>query len=255
VLPGGRLNPVDLVGKVALITGGRRIGAVVAAEFARRGADIALAYRGSKAEAESTVEMVRGLGRRAAALQADLGQPEACRRLVTDTVAALGRLDVLVNMASLYRSTAIDDLTLEDWDSQMAVDLRAAWLCSQAAIPHMRRAGGGRIINFSDWVARSGRPRYKGYLPYYVAKAGIIGLTEALALELASDQILVNAIAPGPIVAPAGLSQDEVRAVEQGTPLGRWGGEIEIAKAAAALVEGDFVTGETIRVDGGRHLR
>ena len=246
---------MELVGTVALITGGRRIGAVVAAEFARRGADIALTYRGSKAEAESTVETVRGLGRRAVALQADLGQPEACRRVVTDTVAALGRLDVLVNMASLYRSTAIDDLTLEDWDSQMAVDLRAAWLCSQAAIPHMRRAGTGRIINVSDWVARSGRPRYKGYLPYYVAKAGIIGLTEALALELASDQILVNAIAPGPIVAPAGLSEDDITAVEQGTPLGRWGGEIEIAKAAAALVESDFVTGDTIRVDGGRHLR
>jgi NAD(P)-dependent dehydrogenase (short-subunit alcohol dehydrogenase family) len=136
----------------------------------------------------------------------------------------------------------------------MGVD-RAAWLCSQAAIPHMRRAGTGRIINFSDWVARSGRPRYKGYLPYYVAKAGIIGLTEALALELASDQILVNAIAPGPIVAPAGLSQDDMAAVEEATPLGRWGGEIEIAKAALVLVESDFITGETIRVDGGRHLR
>lgn len=246
---------MDLIGKVALITGGRRIGAVVAAEFARRGADVALAYRGSKAEAESTVETVRSLGKRAVALQADLGHPEACQRLVTDTVTALGRLDVLVNMASLYRSTAIDDLTLEHWDSQMAVDLRAAWLCSQAAIPHMRRAGTGRIINFSDWVARSGRPRYKGYLPYYVAKAGIIGLTEALALELASDQILVNAIAPGPIVAPAGLSQDDIAAVEDATPLGRWGGEIEIAKAALVLVESDFITGETIRVDGGRHLR
>jgi NAD(P)-dependent dehydrogenase (short-subunit alcohol dehydrogenase family) len=158
-------------------------------------------------------------------------------------------------MASIYRSKAIDDLTLEDWDVQMAVDLRAAWLCSQAAIPHLRRSGGGRIVNFSDWVARSGRPRYPGYLPYYVAKAGVIALTEALALELAADQILVNAIAPGPIVAPEGTSDSESAAVERATPVGRWGGEIEIAKTVVALVESDFITGETIRVDGGRHVK
>jgi NAD(P)-dependent dehydrogenase (short-subunit alcohol dehydrogenase family) len=119
----------------------------------------------------------------------------------------------------------------------------------------MRRAGGGRIVNFSDWVARSGRPRYRGYLPYYVAKAGVIALTEALALELAADQILVNAIAPGPIVAPPGTSAADSEAVERATPLGRWGGELEIAKAVIALVESDFITGETIRVDGGRHVQ
>ena len=119
----------------------------------------------------------------------------------------------------------------------------------------MRQQGGGRIINFSDWVARSGRPRYPGYLPYYVAKAGVIALTEGLALELAGDNILVNAIAPGPIVPPPELNAEDVKAVEDATPLGRWGGEIEIAKAVLALVESDFITGETIRVDGGRHVR
>src|SRR5207244_5638624 len=113
----------------------------------------------------------------------------------------------------------------------MGTDRRAVWVGSDAAIPHMRRGRGGRIINFSDWVARSGRPRYAGYLPYYVAKAGVIALTEALALELAADQILVNAIAPGPIVAPPGTSATESAAVERATPLGRWGGEMEIAKA------------------------
>jgi NAD(P)-dependent dehydrogenase (short-subunit alcohol dehydrogenase family) len=119
----------------------------------------------------------------------------------------------------------------------------------------MRRAGGGRIINFSDWLARSGRPRYPGYLPYYVAKAGVKALSEALALEVAADQILVNAIAPGPILAPPATTDEESSSVERATPLGRWGGEIEIAKAVVALVESDFITGETIRVDGGRHLR
>ena len=246
---------MDLTDKVALITGGRRIGAVVATELGRRGAHAAIVYRTSRAEAEETAGALRALTRRALVLQADLQQPDACRRVVDDTVSGLGRLDILVNMASIYRLKAIDDLTLEDWETQMAVDLRAAWLCSHAAIPHMRRVHGGRIVNFSDWIARSGRPRYPGYLPYYVAKAGVIALTEALALELAADQILVNAIAPGPIVAPEGTSDTESSAVERATPLGRWGGEIEIAKTVVSLVESDFITGETIRVDGGRHIK
>lgn len=246
---------MDLTDRVALITGGRRIGAVVATELARRGAHVAIVYRASRAEAEETAAALRALTRRALLVQADLQQPDACRRAVEETAAGLGRLDVLVNMASIYRTKAFDDLTVQDWDEQLAIDLRAAWLCSHAAVPHMRRARGGRIINFSDWVARSGRPRYVGYLPYYVAKAGVIALTEALALELAADQILVNAVAPGPIVAPPGTTDDESAAVERATPLGRWGGEIEIAKAVLALVESDFITGETIRVDGGRHVK
>jgi NAD(P)-dependent dehydrogenase (short-subunit alcohol dehydrogenase family) len=246
---------VDPTDKAALITGGRRIGAVVANELARKGAHVALVYRTSRNEAEETANTLREMGRRALVVQADLQQPEACRQVVEATVTEFGRLDILVNMASVYREKPLDDLTLEDWDTQMAVDLRAAWLCSHAAIPHMRRGHGGRIVNFSDWVARSGRPRYRGYLPYYVAKASVIALTEALALELASDQILVNAIAPGPIVAPPGTSAADAAAVEQATPLGRWGGEIEIAKTVVALVESDFITGETIRVDGGRHVK
>jgi len=146
-------------------------------------------------------------------------------------------------------------VTVDEWNAQMEIDLRASWLCARAAIPHMRRLRGGRIINFADWVARSGRPRYEGFLTYYVAKAGVAALTEALALECATDQILVNAVAPGPIVAPEGVSDAEFEAVEKATPLGHWGGEMEIAKAVLALVESDFITGETIRVDGGRHLK
>jgi NAD(P)-dependent dehydrogenase (short-subunit alcohol dehydrogenase family) len=246
---------MDLADRVALITGGKRIGAVVATELARGGADVALVYRASRTEAEETADAIRALGRRAAVLRADLAGPNAAEHVVNETVEQLGRLDVLVNMASMYRMKPFDELTVADWDAQMAVDLRAAWLCARAAVPHMRRVRGGRIVNFSDWMARSGRPRYLGYLPYYVAKAAIVALTEALALELASDQILVNAVAPGPIVAPEGTSDEEFAQVERATPLGRWGGEIEIAKTVLALVESDFITGETIRVDGGRHLK
>ena len=246
---------MELPGRVALITGGKRIGAVVATELARGGADIALVYHHSRGEAEETADAARAFGRRALVLQGDLRQPETCDRLVDETVDALGRLDILIIMASVYGAEPIDDVTLEDWNRQLDVDLRAAWLCARAAVPHMRRLRGGRIINFADWVAPSGRPRYPGYLTYYVAKAGVVGLTEALALELASGQILVNAVAPGPIVAPEGTSDEEFASVERATPLGRWGGEIEIAKTVLALVDSDFITGETIRVDGGRHLK
>jgi NAD(P)-dependent dehydrogenase (short-subunit alcohol dehydrogenase family) len=246
---------VDLTNKVALITGGKRIGAVVARELAARAVDIALSFSRSREEAEQTVSWVRAAGRRAEAFQANLSQPDAPASLVQSVVDRFGRLDILVNMASVYVQRPFADLTVQDWDASLTVDLRAAFLCAHAAAPHMRAQGGGRIINFGDWVARSGRPRYTGYLPYYVAKAGAIALTEALALELAADNILVNAVAPGPIVAPPGTTKEESDAVVQATPLGRWGGEIEIARAILAILDSDFMTGETLRIDGGRHLR
>jgi NAD(P)-dependent dehydrogenase (short-subunit alcohol dehydrogenase family) len=246
---------MTLIDRVVLVTGSKRIGAVVARALAQGGADVALVYNQSAAEAGAAATTVRALGRRAITMEADVSRPEACAELVTRTVDALGRLDVLVNMASIYRAKPFDRLTCEDWDRQMAVDLRAAYLCAHAAVPHMRKQGGGRIVNFADWVAASRRPRYLGFMPYYVAKAGVIALTEALALELAADRILVNAVAPGPIVAPPGTTDEEMKAVARATPLGRWGGEDEIGKAVRFFVESDFVTGETVRVDGGRHLR
>ncbi len=124
---------MELSGRVALITGGRRIGAVVASELARRGTDIALVYRASRAEAEEAADTVRGHDRRAVVLQADLAAPDACERIVDDTVAALGRLDVLINMASLYGAKPFDDIGVADWDAHLAIDLRAAWLCARAA--------------------------------------------------------------------------------------------------------------------------
>jgi NAD(P)-dependent dehydrogenase (short-subunit alcohol dehydrogenase family) len=246
---------VDLTDKVALITGGKRIGAVVAAALAERGVDVGLSYARSRVEAEEAASRVRAAGRRASTIQADLTQPAACEALVSAVVGSLGAVDILINMASAYIRTPFDEVRVEHWDAVLNVDLRGAFLCARAAVPHMRKRGGGRIVNFSDWVAKSGRPQYRGFLPYYVAKAGVIALTEALALELAADNVLVNAIAPGPIVAPPGTTDEEFKAVERATPLGRWGGEGEIAKAVLTLLGSDFLTGETIRVDGGRHLQ
>ena len=246
---------MELKDRVALITGGKRIGQAVAAAIAARGVDIAFGFARSRAEAEEAAAQVRAAGRRGEVFQADLTQPEACADLVCQVADAYGRLDILINMASVYVERPFNELTSKDWDASINVDLRAAFLCSHAAVPHMRRQGGGRIVNFSDWLAKSGRPRYPGYLPYYVAKAGVIGLTEALALELAADNILVNAVAPGPILAPPETTDAEFQAVERATPLGRWGGGNEIAKAVLAMLDSDFMTGETVRVDGGRHVK
>jgi NAD(P)-dependent dehydrogenase (short-subunit alcohol dehydrogenase family) len=246
---------MELADRAAIITGGKRIGSAIASDLARRGMHIALSYNRSRQEADEAADSVRAAGRQAFLFQADLSSGAACGALVANAAAAMGRLDVLINMASVYSSVALDDTDEAAWNAVINVDLRASYLCAHAAVPHLRAAGGGRIVNFSDWVAASGRPRYKGFLPYYIAKRGIIGLTEALALELADDRILVNAIAPGPIVAPPGITPEEHQAVEAATPLGRWGGETEIVKAVVFLLTSDFVTGETLRVDGGRHIK
>lgn len=246
---------MDLAGKAALVTGGRRIGVTVATRLASLGVDVALSYNRSREEAELAAEHVRRAGRSATVAQTDLTRLSDVERLVDGAAARFGRLDVLINMASVYRRTPFDALTDKDWIQTLEVDLSAAWRLARAGVPHLRAAGGGHIVNFSDWIAASGRPRYAGYLPYYVAKRAVIGLTEALALELATDGILVNAVAPGPILPPPDLNAGEIEAVEQATPAGRWGGPDAIADTVVGVLRSDFITGETIRVDGGRHLR
>jgi len=247
---------MNLNHKVALVIGARRMGLAVATALASKGADVALTYRGSPDAAETAAAAVRALGRRALVVRCDVTDEvpviESTFQQVVDT---LGRLDVLVMMASRYEVVPFDALTTEVMERQIGVDMRGTFVCMKAAVPHMRAARGGRMITFSDWTAASGRPRYAGYAGYYVAKAGVKALTEAFALELAEDNILVNSIAAGPILAPDEFSMAQRQTVEAATPVGRWGGAEEIAKAVLALIDSDFITGETIRVDGGRHVR
>ena len=246
---------MELTGKVALLTGVKRIGGVVAEWLARAGCDVSLVYNRSATEAEATAARVEQGGRRAITLQANLADPAASQQVVDETLKQLGRIDVFVAMAGLYTGTPFEKLSLAIWNEHMDIELRSAFLIAHASVPSMKKNGGGRIILFSDWLPTSERPRYDGFLTYYVAKAGLKALAEAMALELAEHNITVNAIAPGPILAPPETTQDEHEGVAKNTPLGRWGGEAEIAKAVLFLCESDFVTGETIRVDGGRHIK
>ena len=231
------------------------MGPVIADRLTARGADVIVTYRGSSADADEVVAAAHARGAKALAVQADVSDASSVAALMDTVETSFGRLDVVVNMASIYESVAFDTMTEDDWHRQLGVDLHGTFRVCRAAVPLLRRSGGGRIINFTDWVVASGRPRYEGYVAYYVAKAGVKALTEVLALELARDGILVNAIAPGPVLPPPGTSDAETKAVAEATPLGRWGGPDEIAKVIDALIDSDFITGETIRVDGGRHIR
>ena len=241
--------------RAALVTGTRRIGAAIGRALGAAGHDVALAWRTSNAEAEEAAADVRAAGRVAVTLAADLADPAACRHLVDAAAAALGGLSAVVLAASRFDRIPVDAVDAAAWDRALAVDLDGSFHCAQAAVPHLRRAGGGHIVLFSDWVAASGRPRYRGYLPYYVAKRGVVALGEALGLELAGSGIRVHVIAPGPIVPAAGSTAGDEAKVLAATPLGRWGGEAEVAQRVVGLLASTFVTGETVRVDGGRHLR
>lgn len=246
---------MEIQGKVAFITGSKRIGAAIAVALARRGADVVLMYRSSREPAEAAAREIEALGRRAIVLQVDLDDPRACDRAMAEAVARLGGIDILLNVASIYEKREIAAADLGDWEANMNANARGAFLLSQAAVPHMRRRGGGRILNFSDWTPASRRPRYLQYASYYTSKAAVLALTEVMALEYAKDGILVNAIAPGPVLPHEGITPEENAEVLRNTPLGRWGGEEAIVQAVLALLSCDFVTGETLRVDGGRHLR
>jgi len=209
---------MDPRGRVALITGGARIGQVVAAALANHGCSLALTYRGSRDAAEVTAQAARAAGVKAAVLRADATNETDVIAAVNETVKSLGRLDILINMAAVYQKTPIPDSSV--WSSIQDANAKSAFLYSLHSAPFMKQSGGGRIINFSDWLPVTGRPHYKDYVPYYVSKASVAALTEALALQLAPE-ILVNAIAPGPILAPPDLTAEENAQVLDATPLAR----------------------------------
>jgi pteridine reductase len=165
---------------------------------------------------------------------------------------SFGKLNFIINLASIYKPIPHEKIKEKDWDENINIHLKGGFLLGQI-FQNILVKNHGRMIHFSDWVADSGRPTYKNYLSYYVSKKGIIGLTEAQALEMA-PHVLVNAIAPGPILPPLAASKKVKFEVQKQTPLKKWGGVVEIVKTVLFLLKTDFITGECIRVDGGRHL-
>jgi pteridine reductase len=241
---------VQAAGKIALVTGAaRRIGKSIALALAERGAHVVITYNSSAVEAQATVQEIMGRGVQGMALQGNITRSDDVNAIVQQVMDRFSRIDILVNNASNYYRTPFDTLTEEQWDDLVGTNLKGTFLMTKRVGDEMLKTGMGKIINLADWAGF--RP-YKDYIPYCVAKAGVIALTKALAKTLAPT-IQVNAIAPGPVMLPEDFSDSQREAVVRATPLKRIGTPLDIAQTVVFLVEGsDFITGAIIPVDGGR---
>ena len=246
----------ELEGKVALVTGGaRNIGRAIARELAAAGAAVMVNANTSREDAEQTVAMIRSEGGKAALHIADVTDAPSVNALVEATVTAFGRLDVLVNNAAIRSETAFAGMKLEDWRRVLSVVLDGAFLCSQACLPHMARAGGGAIVNIGGLTAHTGAT---GRAHVVAAKAGLIGLTRALALELAPQGITVNCVVPGTIETLRGLPGAPERPAHRQAlpPAGRRGEPAEVAAAVRFLCGpgARYITGQSLHINGGGYM-
>lgn len=244
---------MDLRGRVALVTGGgRRVGRALALALAGRGAALAVHYNETEAGAREVVDAIKKSGGTAQAFPADLTDSALAEGLPEQVVRALGALDILVNSAAVMIRTPFGEVNVETWDEMFALNLRAPFLLSQAAAPHLKRArGGGAIINIADLAAFETWP---AYIPHGLTKSGVVHMTKALARVLAPE-IRVNGIAPGTVLLPDQWSEKDAAHLNETTPLKREGTPEDVAAAMLFLLDADYITGETIIVDGGRHIR
>jgi pteridine reductase len=240
-----------LSGKVALVTGAAvRVGRSIAVALAGAGADIALHYLSSEAAAKETAAEIRSLARRCVALAADLADPSECRRTIAQTIRELGGLDFLVHSAGNFHRASLEDTTEGLWDSAMNVNARAAFLLAREAAPVLRQRR-GRVVLVSDFLARDPA---RHYLAHSVSKAAVEGLVRALAVELAPE-VSVNGVAPGTVLVPRGTSAEEAEKLARRVPAKRNGDPEDIAQTVLFLCAGPaFLTGQVIRVDGGKDL-
>ena len=239
--------------RAALITGGAKgIGRAICLALAEKGMDIAVNFAGSAAAAEETAAACRALGVRAVTLQADVRSPEGCQKLVEDTVAALGRIDVLVNNAGITADTLMLRMTEADFDNVLATNLKGAFFCTKAASRHMMRQRYGRIVSISSVVGLHGNA---GQTNYAAAKAGLIGLTKSVAKEYAARHITANVVAPGFIDTDmtAAMPDSARAAAAASIPAGKVGDAKDVAAAVAFLAgeQAGYITGQVLCVDGG----
>jgi pteridine reductase len=242
---------MDLKGKVALITGaGRRIGRAIALELANHGATIAVHYRTSHAEADAAVAEIKTNGGHARTFRANLEHVAEIEQMLSEILDAFRRIDILVNSASIFAPTPLEQITERDWDANLDTNLKAPFFLSKFAGAAMRKQGAGKIINLGDWAGI--RP-YKDYLPYSVSKSGMIGLTKALAKELAPE-VQVNCIALGMVTPPENYTKEEVERLISRTLTKKIGTPEDVARAVIFFCETDFATGVVLPLEGGRLL-
>jgi len=240
----------DLTDKVVLVTGASRgIGRAIAIALAKAGADIAVNYRSRHKDAKETCNEIEKFGRRSIAVEADVSLAADVARLVRTVEAELGPLAILVNNAGVTHPQPIAEITEQDWDKILAINLKSVFLVTQAVLPKMRAARWGRIINLSSVAAQTG-----GVVgPHYAAsKAGILGLTHSYANLLAKEGITVNAVAPALIETE--MVTGNPRARLDLIPVGRFGTVDEVADVAVMLARNGYITGQTINVNGGWYM-
>jgi 3-oxoacyl-[acyl-carrier protein] reductase len=243
----------ELAGKVALVTGGaRNIGRAIARALAAGGASVMVNAKTSKAMAEETVKMI---GSSAALYMADVTNPKEVQELIKSTVSRFGRLDILVNNAAVRHENAFSSISYEEWRSVLSIILDGAFLCTQACVPHMEKAGGGTVINIGGLTGHRGAT---GRAHVIAAKSGLAGFTKALALDLAPQHITVNCVVPGTIDSQRGLPGVPERPAHRAAPppVGRRGEPEEIAAMVRMLCGPDarYITGQSIHVNGGGYM-
>lgn len=240
----------DLKNRIALVTGASRgIGAAVAIGLAEAGCDLAVNYRSRSAEAQAVCKKIQGMGRRALAMQADVSQSSAVRAMVEQVQQELGTISILVNNAGIARQQKIEQITEADWDELISVNLKSAFLVSQAVLPPMRQQRWGRIMNMSSVAAQTG-----GVVgPHYASsKAGMLGLTHSLANLLVKEGITVNAIAPALIATE--MVTSNLQANPSVIPVGHFGMVEDVSSIVVMLAGNGYITGQTINVNGGWYL-
>ena len=235
-----------------MITGSSvRLGRSMALALAEMGADLCIHYRSSEKEAENLADEIRNMGRKACTIQADLSDSvSSSKKLIEGALEKLGRVDILINNASVFEPDEFGTVTEDKWDQHFSVNLKSPFFLSQEWVRQQPELKKGHLINIADW--RGTRPG-KDYLVYTMTKAALITMTKSLALALAPD-IQVNAIAPGAILPPPGKSQEYLDEVAKNIPLKRSGSCEEIVHAVRYLLQSRFVTGEVVHVTGGQHM-
>ena len=242
---------MELRDRVALVTGaGRRVGRAIATGLGAKGMHVAVHYNGSRDGAHETVTEIRSAGGTATLFQSDLSSPSAPGRLIDEVASTLGQLDVLVNSAAIMQRTPLESVTPAEWDAIFAINSRAPFFAAIAAHRHMASRGGA-IVNIADLA---GLETWPAYIPHGLSKTVVVQMTRALAKTLA-PAVRVNAVAPGVIMLPEAWDQETGERLRRTTPLKRLGSANDVVGAVIYLLEADYVTGETIVVDGGRHVR